>query len=300
MPKNLLIVYRHLIDHKDPDYGALVYGDSGWRARKIKETLTKGSYVFFHTTKFGERYITGYYYVKAILPPKKAKQLRISADAVEDDDIILLGNKSKSRIDFFLPFNKSLAQKFKDIEFRFPRRQTELSSISSHTRNFREISKRDKKMLLQQIEKHSKKIKKPDMITFDEAHKLKERPIQDILYNNLAPFGQGFKPYDYEVSLNSKESSMRADLIVRRRNEFLIIEVKKPNNTPKSVIRQIKKYVTAFKKHKPQYKVTGCIVVDYNTISTRLIQKTKKEGVLLFGYGLSLKLLDLTKTNKAP
>lgn len=45
---NLLIPYIHLYKHTDPLFEEYTYGDSKFRARKLKNELKKGDYVFFH------------------------------------------------------------------------------------------------------------------------------------------------------------------------------------------------------------------------------------------------------------
>lgn len=64
---NLLIPYVHLYNHPDPLFDEFTYGDSGARARKLKNDLNKGDYVFFHTSTGGKKYITGYYVVERVI-----------------------------------------------------------------------------------------------------------------------------------------------------------------------------------------------------------------------------------------
>jgi hypothetical protein len=60
---NLLIPYVYLYGHNDPLFEEFTYGDVKTRARKLRNKLKKGDYVFFHTSMGGKKYITAYYVV---------------------------------------------------------------------------------------------------------------------------------------------------------------------------------------------------------------------------------------------
>lgn len=55
---NILIPYVPIYDHEDPNLEEFTYGNVGSRARKMKNILKIGDYIFFHTTINGKRYIT--------------------------------------------------------------------------------------------------------------------------------------------------------------------------------------------------------------------------------------------------
>ena len=60
---NLLIPYIHLYKDTDSLFEEYTYGDSKFRARKLKNELKKGDYVFFHMSIRNKKYITAYYVV---------------------------------------------------------------------------------------------------------------------------------------------------------------------------------------------------------------------------------------------
>ena len=75
---NLLIPYVYLYGHNDPLFKEFTYGDVKTRARKLRNSLKKGDYVFFHTSIGGKKYITAYYVVDRVLD---------TAEAIKDRNI---------------------------------------------------------------------------------------------------------------------------------------------------------------------------------------------------------------------
>ena len=55
---HLLIPYVNLYNHPDPLFDEYTYGEGDSRAKKLKNDVKKGDYVFFHTSKRGKKYGT--------------------------------------------------------------------------------------------------------------------------------------------------------------------------------------------------------------------------------------------------
>ncbi|WMW26140.1 hypothetical protein RE474_05315 [Methanolobus sediminis] len=79
--KNML--YRYLspsvmkkkhIDHPDPLFDELTYGEGGNFSSMVRQNVLPGSHIFFHTTIGGQRYITAHYFVSKIMEGFDARQ----------------------------------------------------------------------------------------------------------------------------------------------------------------------------------------------------------------------------------
>jgi hypothetical protein len=158
--KHLLITY---IDpstnnnHVDPDFKNLAYGDSGDRGYILINNLELGSYVFFNTKIGNQRYITGYFCVDKILfRGKDDKEISQFNSDAESDEIIIVGDKSKSKVlTSPLLFDKDLVMKlpslkadWKYFEEKSKNNISELSAITSKTRTHRKLKEYDKDLLL--------------------------------------------------------------------------------------------------------------------------------------------------------
>ena len=160
---HLLIPYLALVDHPDPLFDEFTYGDVGQRAAKLKKDLRKGDFVFFHTTSRGEHYVTSYYVVDRMLDTRAVTENKLLMQKyhnphlkpgrrVNREDVILFGDPISSRkLNRPLPFGRSLAEKL-SLEIRFPSTRSELASIGSATRAWRELTDEDKDTLLDAIE----------------------------------------------------------------------------------------------------------------------------------------------------
>lgn len=154
MSRSVLIKYVQMEDHVDPNFTYLTYGDMNKRATRLKNLIEVGSFVFFHTSFDGKEYITGYYNIEKILEKgindDDINSLNCNAKV---DEIILLGNREKSKIlTFPLHFDRKLAIELKSLgitEQRFEESySSELSVISNATREHRELSSIDVEILL--------------------------------------------------------------------------------------------------------------------------------------------------------
>lgn len=112
MPKHYLIPYVPLKGHKDPDFKELAYGHSGQRGKVLKDNLSKGSFLFFHTKIGSNKYITCYIVVDRILSGKEARTDPLISCDGKYDDWLFIGDINKSkRLRKPIPFNKHLAKK---------------------------------------------------------------------------------------------------------------------------------------------------------------------------------------------
>ena len=64
---HLLIPYVNLLNHPDPLFEEYTYGEGGARGKKLKNHVKKGDYIFFHTSKRNQKYITAYYIVDRVI-----------------------------------------------------------------------------------------------------------------------------------------------------------------------------------------------------------------------------------------
>lgn len=190
--KNLL--YRYLRpeimkkqgwNHPDPVLEELTYGDSNRFGNMIRNNVSLGSHIFFHTTIGGQRYITGHYFVSKIMEGfearhdknirKKFRNIHIHPENYPDwwpnydiekeedsNDVIIFGDPKKSFGKFInpIPFDRDLAQRLefekgKKIEFEIinkkHRTMSDSECITSCTRIPRFITTRDVKFLLNEI-----------------------------------------------------------------------------------------------------------------------------------------------------
>lgn len=157
MSKNILIKYTHRgKGHVDPNFTHLVYGDSGKRAVRLRNIVSEGSLVFFHTSIGGNDYITGYFQTEKVLnrgqDDLEIDQLPSDIDA-KVDEILIIGKREGSKIlTSPLLFDKKLAMQLTSLgitEAHFEGSVSELSALTSATREHRELSTIDAEILKQ-------------------------------------------------------------------------------------------------------------------------------------------------------
>lgn len=269
MPINYLIPYTPLKGHKDPDFKQLIYGDSGARGENLKNKLTRGSYLFFHTKIGSEKYITCYIVVEHVISGKDAQaDPKINCDA-QFDDWVFIGNPQLSkRLRKPLPFNKALADKlslninFADLTNNF---RTEVQIIGSATRSHRELNTNDVEILLEEIAKRESnaKVENPnevqyhlyfydegeDIIAIDEVHQLKEKEIQKLIRKNPEIIEKGVKVIDYEKVLPDGD---RLDILLEdSQGNLIVAELKGPDCLSDAIPTQIASYVRDIQKGVP-------------------------------------------------
>lgn len=309
MKKHILIVSTYLRHHIDPDFSEFTYGDGGYAFKKLKNSLTKGSYVFFHRT-FGRqrvRYIIGYFVVDKILSGIEVRKKKLTKADSQFDEIVIFGDKNKSKkLMQPLIFNKKLAQKFKSINFKFYRNnsgiKSDLNRINVHTRkNPRYISEEDKNMLLKEIKNNKNKtprdvlvsldLQESDLWGFDEVHKISdenENYIETQLKLKPELIEKDMKFYERQTSYTSGSRRLRSDLLFKdKNNRLVIIEIKKPNQTSESILNQIEDYYKQL-KNEGFNNPRKIIFISKNDISPELLKQAKRLNVEIFLYGMSL------------
>jgi len=268
---NLLIPYVHLYDHPDPLFKEFTYGDEGRRARKLKKDLKKGSYVFFHTSISGRKYITAYYVVERVLDTAEAIKNRnivakyknphilefLSGERTgEGDDVILFGDPITSKIlERPLLFNKNLAKKL-SLNIKFPKGKTETQAIGSATRPWRELTDKDVEILLEAIKSLEKEgINVETILSTDEVTEIIEKDLENFIEKNPSLIGKS-------LSLERRQLDTprgRIDLLFKDEKGNLIVVELKLNKIGRSAIDQLRRYMD-WVENETKKDVTGVIV----------------------------------------
>lgn len=304
MPNNFLIAYVPIKGHKDPDFRELVYGDSGQRGRVLKDTVSQGSYLFFHTKIGTCKYITCYLVIDSIISGIEARTMGLPFDA-SFDDWVFIGDKNKSKkLKKPVPLNKQLCQKLSlSIDFTDYNegRRTETQVIGSATRPQRKLNDNDVSILLNEINKiqDNAKIENSgdvlyhlrfydegeDIIPIDEVHQLKESEIQKLLRKYPNVIEEGIKIIDYEKALPDGD---RLDLLAEAKDGSLIVaELKGPNCTTDSIATQLASYARDIQNEYPNKKVRKMIICD-GKISPKLEKACQVLDIEVMVYGVKL------------
>ena len=257
---------RKLGGHEDPLFPEFTYGDVKIRGKILLNKVKKGDYLFFHTSRKGKRIITAYYFVefsKQVKEIKKDKLImskytnpHLLGDGKHDYNVVSFGNPIYSKI-----LRKPLTLTPKIIEglSRKPRinpNQTELAGISSALRNWTILNDSDVKNLLMLINESEKEsFLKDTYLSSDEIEQLQEEDIEEYIWNNPKIIDKNLNKYKRQYVL---ESGNRLDLLLKDRNEMVVVEIKL-DNIGKEVYNQINGYIKELRNefHK---KVKGVIV----------------------------------------
>jgi hypothetical protein len=268
---NLLIPYVHLYDHPDPLFEEFTYGDAGARARKLKNDLKSGDYIFFHTSIGGKKYITAYYVVDRVLDTAKAIKDRnivakfknphilkfLSGERTdEDDDVVVFGDPITSRIlERPLLFNKTLAEKL-SLNIKFPKGRTETQAIGSATRQWRELTDEDVEILLEAIKLYEKEARGIETVpSTDEVTEVIEKDIEGFIEKNPSLIGESLKLEKRQLDTPAG----RIDLLFENKKGNLIVVELKLNKIGRDAINQLRRYMDWVKKETKK-EVTGVIV----------------------------------------
>jgi len=297
---NLLIPYVRRYDHNDPLFDEFTYGDVGARGRKLRGTLAKGDYVFFHTAFGGKKYITAYYVVDRILDTAIATEdVNIVAKhhnphlsdflagkrTAKADDAILFGDPITSRIlKRPLPFDKALAQKL-SLKIGFRKGKTEAQSIGSATRAWRKLTDKDAEVLLKKIKVHEEEgISAEAILSTDEVGEILERDIEGLLVKNPGLIGKSLKLTGRQVYT----SVGRIDLLFKDRGgNFVVVELKL-GRIGHDAINQLRQYMNCLKKETKR-KVTG-IIVCKGVMPAFEEDFRKLRSIKIFCYGWQLRV----------
>ncbi len=256
---NLLIPYVRLPDHLDPLLDEFTYGDVETRANKLKKDLKKGEYVFFHTTTRGRHYITAFYVVDRVLDTSEAAKDKLIAAKYENphipeflegersgDDVLLFGDPILSRkLPRPLPFDKRLAERL-SLEIPFTPERSELSCIASATRQWRELTKEDVKILLQEIQEiGTTSMISQALLSTDEVEELCEIDLEKLIARNpdLLEKGLTLHARHFEVTAADEIDLLFTD----KKGDYVVVELKL-ESVGRRALTQTRRYIHEIKK----------------------------------------------------
>jgi hypothetical protein len=296
---NLLIPYVPLPDHPDPILDEFTYGDIDKRARKLKRDLRKGDYLFLQATSRGRRYITAYYVVDRVMDTSEAAKNKLIRAKYKNphiasflagkrwrDDVLVFGDPILSRrLPSPLPFDRSLARRL-SLGIRFTKEQTELSRISSHTRQWRPLTEADTKVLLRKIEKmQNKAICSDILLSTDEIQELRETDLEELVSRKPNSLERGLKVRARQYELTPKE---RIDLLLTdAKGDYVVVELK-PGPIGRSALAQARRYVHELRK-RTKKKVRAIIVCKDILPAFKKIYKSLRDlKVYYYGWRIDL------------
>lgn len=304
---NLLIPYVHLYGHNDPLFEEFTYGDGGARARKLKNDLRKGDFVFFHTSTRGRKFITAYYIVEKVLDTAEAiKDRNIIAKyknphimeflkgerTDEDDDVLIFGNPITSRVLARpLLFDKVLAKKL-SLDIKFKKGKTDTQVIGSATRAWRRLTDNDVKILLKEIKSFEEKgLDSETRLSTEEVTEVIEKDIENFIEKNTSLIGKSFKLVGRQLG---DIPGSRIDLLFEDKEGNKIIVELKLHKIGRSAINQLRRYISWLKK-KAKKEVKGIIVC--SGVMPAFEDEFKKlKDIRIFCYGWQLKVYPWRKT----
>ncbi len=303
---NLLIPYVPLYNHNDPVLDEFTYGDVGSRARKLKRDLTKGDFVFLHTTLRDSRYITAYYVVDKVLDTSvasanyaiitKYKNIHLkeylNGERRDEEDTIVFGDPILSyNLARPLLFNKKLAEKL-SLNIRFKEGFTENQCIASATRAWRELSKKDVKILLSEIQRiKSQGFDQKTILSTDEVMEILEADLENFLEKNPKLIGDGLKLTGRQIQLPVG----RIDLLFENSSKELIVVELKLGAIGTDAINQIRRYINHLRKETKQ-TVSGVIVCkSVMPAFQEKFKNLKNIKILFYGWKLVIHSKDLVQ-----
>lgn len=282
---------------EDPLFSEYTYGDSGRRGKILKTRVSKGDYLFFHTTIQNMRYITAYYFVEEVMDINKAREdstivtkynnphLR-SVQYHRDNEVIVFGNPIKSLIlQIPLEINKALLREL-NIPFNPSKNQTELAAISSRLRNWVRLDANQADLLRKKIDDlNQKSYLKRKLLSNDEIRQILERDIEQFIAENPTVLGKNMRFIDKQVVLRD---GRRLDLLIQDKEskQKYIVEIKKGEIGPE-VIKQIKAYIKVYQRDKGEGDMKGIVVCKgfLPHFEDEIINQAKREGLRIYIYG---------------
>lgn len=296
---NLLIPYINIIDHPDPLLKEFSYGDIGQRGKKLKNNLSAGDYIFFHTTLNNKKYITAYYVVDRVLKTEEAaRDKRILAKFknphiadflngnINKDDHIVFGDPILSKVfDRPLPFNKELAGKLSlNIKFNYDKSDTQI--IGSATRSWRELSSNDVDILLKEIEAFEKEeFDYEKILSTEEIVELLERDVESYLSKNHKLFG------DKIISVKRQVDTPvgRIDLLLEDEDKNITIIEIKLGKIGNEAVSQLYRYIN-WARQELNKDISGIIVCS-GVMPAFQEDLAKIKKIKIYCYGWKLKVI---------
>jgi len=297
---NLLIPYVYLYGHRDPLFKEFTYGESGTRAKKLKNDVCKGDYVFFHTSISGKKNITAYYVADRVVDTVEAIKDKniiakfknphiselISGKVTEkENNVILFGDPITSKIlERPLLFDRNLADKL-SLNIKFPKGKTETQAIGSSTRSWRELTGKDIKVLFRAIEQYEKEGTEIEtVLSTDEVTEVIEKDIEKFIEKNSSLIGESVKLVKRQLDTPVG----RIDLLFEtNKNDFIVVELKL-NKIGRDAVNQLRRYMTWLKKETKK-EVSGVIVCK-GVMPAFEEDLNKIKNIKIFCYGWQLKV----------
>jgi len=301
---SLLIPYRALSDHLDPDLDEFTYGDSKARAEKLKKKLKRGDFVFFHSTIRKRHFITAYFVVDRVLDTSQAASERAIADKYknphileylrgerrDEPDAVLFGDPILSKkLLHPLPFDQALAGKT-SLGIPFYEELTENQCIGSATRQWRVLTEADVETIREEIRKYEAKSFATDlMLSTDEIQEIREIDLENFLVEKSRILGP-------ELILKGRQivtPTGRIDLLYEdvTADNIVIVELKL-GYIGKDTIAQLRGYMHELKAE-TEKGVKG-IIVCQGVLPTfqEQLNDLKNIKILRYGWKLCVNSLD--------
>lgn len=294
---HLLIPYIHFVDHADPDFSEFTYGDVNTRARKLKNDLQAGDFVFFHTTVNNKKWITSYYVVDRVLDTKIACQDETIINkyrnphlieclngkrAVRGDDVVLFGDPIRSIV-FEKPllFDRNLADKL-SIGITFNNKRSDTQNISSATRSWRQLTDGDIKTLFDAFKANQNKSCLKLHRSTEEVSQTLERDIESHFAESPNDIGSKLKLVGRQLPVPSG----RIDLLLENENGNKTVVEIKLGRIGRDALNQIKKYMRDLKEN---HKVSGVIICEgVLPAYEEELRKQRDIRIMIYGWNLGL------------
>ena len=267
---NLLIPYVPLIHHPDPNLDEFTYGDINSRGRKLRISLSKGDYVFFHTSINARKYITAYYVIDRVLDLSDAvadKNILLKyhnphlSEYVEGkrhykNDVIVFGDPILShKLNRPLLFDRRLAESL-SLGIAFKNSFTESQCIGSATRQWRELSEKDVKRILKGISSvKDEGLSIRRTLSTEEVTDIIEKDIENFIEENSRILGSSLKLIGRQIDTPVG----RIDLMFENKDKTVIVVELKLNKIGREALNQLRRYMNYVKKE-PGKAVKGVIV----------------------------------------
>ncbi len=289
---------KKLKGHEDPMLSEFTYGDVERRGKKLREDISKGDCLFFHTSSRGKRVLTAYYIVERAIPIVEARENQLIMakyknphlyDEIRGDfDTIVIGDPVTScRLPRPFILTKKLFSQFSK-KLNFNPNQTDLAAMSSTLRNWIKIGENDVDFLLRQIHlsQNESYTKENIFLTSHEIAALDEAEIEQFLVKNPTLLSKNTSVFKQQFVF---PSGKRLDLLLRKNNDeshFIVVEIKKDMIT-KDAYKQISAYMKETEQVFDCKKIQGIIVCSgiHTVFEDFYLKKTQEGKINVYQYG---------------
>lgn len=283
-------------NEEDPMFSEYTYGDKGARGKKLRTTVQKGDFLFFHTGIRNKRYITAFYEIEEVMDINKARNNNtimtkfqnphLVSNDYDEDETIVFGNSIKSLILHYpLEINDSLMKKLK-IPFTPSSNQTSFAAISSKFRNWYELKNTQIDILMNDIHQLNKQpYLSRKQLSSDEIKQLSERDIEQFLCDNPKVLDPEFIVLHRQYQFSDGK---RLDLALKNINtgQVNIVEIKK-DDIGTEALKQLRGYIKKYRSEKGISDVVGIIVCRgiLPQFENEIALAISSEQIKIFKYG---------------